>query len=91
LLTLNSSVARSKKITWKVIEGKGILLNPQEAEIIQLDEVGLEIWNSIGIKRKISEIIDHIVTTFQVSKRRATKDVLGFLKKLQGFGVIKEV
>ncbi len=89
MLTLNSAVAKSKKIKWKEIEGKGILLNPEEAEIIRLDEVGVEIWKAIGIKRKISEIIDHIVATFQVSRKRATKDVLAFLKKLQSFGAIK--
>ena len=91
MLTLNSTIVRNKNITWEVIEEKAILLNPEEAEILQLDKVGAEIWNCIGAKKRVSELIEHIINVFQVNKKTATRDCLSFLNKLNAFGAVREI
>lgn len=75
-------LSKNSKIPWRLIEGEALLIDGEEGELIRLNQVGSEIWEAIDGRRTIVEITTHIVERFDVSERRASKDVQRFIKLL---------
>ncbi len=67
---------------WRVIEGEAILVKVDSGEVSHLNEVATKIWQAIDGQRKVSDIIKHILDSFEVKKEEAEKDTLEFLKGL---------
>lgn len=88
MLTLDSCVARNNDVPWRIIEEEAVLVSVDRGEVIHLNSVGAQIWNSIENKKKVSEIIEYIYETFDVDKDAAGKDALEFLKRLKEARVI---
>jgi len=82
VLTVNTRLAKNAKIPWRLIEDQAILIDLDEGEVVRLNPVGAEIWNAIDGTRTVAEIVAHVCHTFEVSQRRATRDVYRFLKQL---------
>lgn len=82
MVLLNNRIAKNKKIPWRIIEGEAILVDVDKGEIIHLNPVGAEIWNSIDGKKSVKEIIEHICNQFEVDKETAEEDTLKFLERL---------
>ena len=82
MLTVNTRLAKNAKIPWRLIEDQAILIDLDEGEVVRLNPVGAEIWNAIDGTRTVAEIVAHVCHTFEVSQRRATRDVYRFLKQL---------
>ncbi len=72
-----------------VIVPVGGELSPQ-GTIYNLDAVGARIWGLLDGKKSVADIRDHLTETMEVSRERAEKDLLEFLKDLQSVGAIEE-
>jgi hypothetical protein len=90
MLTVETRLAKSEKIPWRLIEEEAILLDLDEGEVLRLNPVGAEIWNAIDGTRTVAEIVAHICRTFEVSHRRARRDVDRFLKQLLRHELVEE-
>lgn len=90
MVGLETRLARSAKIPWRLIEGEAILLDGVEGELIRLDPVGAEIWNAIDGIRTVQEIVDRICGIFEVSERKARRDVHRFIKRLHRQELVQE-
>ncbi|MCQ9205258.1 MAG: PqqD family protein [Omnitrophica bacterium] len=88
MLTLDSCIGRNNDVPWRIIEEEAVLVSVDRGEVIHLNSVGAQIWNSIESKTKVSEIIEYIYETFDVDKDAAAKDALEFLKRLKEARVI---
>lgn len=82
MLTLDSIISKNKRVPWRIIESEAVLVKVDSGEVVHLNEVAAEIWRIIDGKRKISGIIAHIYTSFDVEKVEAEKDTLDFLESL---------
>ena len=82
MLTVDSCISKNENVPWRIIEGEAVIVNVDESEVIHLNPVGAEIWNSIDGKKSVGEIVDHICEQFEVDKQTAKRDTLEFLKKL---------
>lgn len=90
MLTVDTRLAKSEKIPWRLIEEEAILLDLDEGEVLRLNPVGAEIWNAIDGTRTVAEIVAHICRTFEVSHRTARRDVHRFLKQLLRHELVEE-
>src|SRR5881396_1490825 len=90
VLTVDDRLAKNEKIPWRLIEEEAILIDLEEGEVLRLNPVGAEIWNAIDGTRTVAEIVAHICHTFEVSQRRATRDVYRFLKQLLRHELVEE-
>jgi len=91
MFSLTSIVERNKGISWRIIEDRAVLVDESDNRILQLDEVGTEIWKCIQSRVKIQDIVNHICQIFEVDEKRATKDTIKFLKQLGQREFIKVV
>jgi CTP synthase (UTP-ammonia lyase) len=58
--------------------------------ISTLNEVAARIWELINGKKKVREIKDKIVEEFEVTPQQAEKDLIEYLKQLEGIEAIIE-
>src|SRR5437867_2456026 len=90
MLTVETRLAKSEKIPWRLIEEEAILLDLDEGEVLRLNPVGAEIWSAIDGRHTVEEIVAHIRRTFEVSHWTARRDVHRFLKQLLRHALVEE-
>ncbi len=76
-------VRRADYVVWKVVEGKGILLNLENGAYFNVDPVGLTIWRLCNGSRKISRIKTSVSEAFKADPRKVSKDVDHFINELK--------
>lgn len=87
---LDAVILKNERVPWRIIEDEAILVKVDSGEVIQLNEVASEIWRLIDGKRKISEIVDHIHSVFDVDREKAEKDALEFINSLSDKNLVTE-
>lgn len=76
-------VRRRDHVVWKVIEGKGILLNLEDGAYFDVDPVGLAIWQLCDGKTTLSQISNSINLKFQTDLEKIRRDVSQFTDELK--------
>ena len=66
---------RHYHVPWREIEKKAVLVSVNDNEVIVLNEVGTEIWKYIKNERKISDIVNHLLSLFDSDMKTIRKDV----------------
>jgi hypothetical protein len=64
------------------IDGELVILVPEKQSLHRLKEVGLRIWELVGEGKTSEEIVERLVTEYQVQRKDAEKDVKEFLDLL---------
>src|SRR5438034_5755183 len=90
MLTLETRLSKNTKILWRLIEGEAVLIDSEEGELIRLNEVGAEIWKLIDGQRTLGDLTEHLMAGFEVSERRARKDVQRFVRRLLRQDLVEE-
>lgn len=74
---------RADHVVWKVVEGKGLLLNLDDGGYFDVDRVGLTVWQLCDGKKRLSEIALKISQRFKTDAQRADKDMKSFVGDLK--------
>ena len=80
---LNQFLRRQDHVVWKVIEGKGILLNLENGSYFEVDPVGLTIWQRCDGKRTFSDIAQIVAEEFETGLDRVSLDLKEFVGELK--------
>lgn len=88
MISLDSRVSRKKSIPWRMIEDEAVLVDIDRGEVIQLDEVGAQVWKDIDGNLSVGEIVSAVCSRFEVAKDTAAADILEFLNELSQKGAI---
>lgn len=79
---LERRLVKQAEIPWSVVEGEAVLIDHREGELIRLGPVGTAIWTALDGRQTVREVIAQIRESFDVSERRAARDVRRFVKQL---------
>jgi hypothetical protein len=94
-------LAKSTKITIETIvsvaadqvscelEGEAAILNLANGAYHGLDPVGLAVWNLIASPIAVSQIVDAMITQYDVDRACCERDLLALLAKLDERGLIQ--
>ena len=66
----------------KLAEDEAVLVIPQKGQVKVVNEVGAVIWELIDGNRTIEDIIDEIISQFDVDPVTAETDVINFTTEL---------
>ena len=69
-------------VRWRVIEGRVVLIDANEGELLHLNEVGSRLWELLDGTRSVAQLVDQIHAEFDVSPARLRKDVNRFVGTL---------
>ena len=88
MISSNQVVTRNSKTASRVIAGEAIVLTPADSKIRTLNPTGSRIWELLGGKPTVAEIVDRIHREFDVTRDEAESDVRAFLDDLAAKGLV---
>jgi len=65
-----------------------VILGLRDSVYYGLDDVGARIWDLLQTRRTLSEILDVLVTEYEVPRERAAADLSALVADLQGRGLV---
>ncbi len=74
---------RMDHVVWKVVDGKGILLNLEDGSYFDVDSVGLSVWQLCDGRTTLNQIALRTSRTFQADPGRVSRDIQGFVSELK--------
>ena len=74
---------RPDHVVWKVLEGKGILLNLENGAYFEVNPVGLAMWEKCDGKTETHVLAASISREFGINPQRASRDLSTFTAKLR--------
>jgi hypothetical protein len=81
-LTPASVVRQMPSISFKEMEGEGILLSLVDGFYYGLNETAVFIWRQLDGKRDLAAVVDNLSRHFHIKPANAQKDVLQWADKL---------
>lgn len=82
MLDFRSNVMLNDRMVSALIDGEMVMMDMDSGSYFGLNSVGTYIWELLKEKRKIEEIADAVVRTFDVEKETSDKELVEFLEKL---------
>ena len=70
------------------IDDELVLLHVERGEYISLSGAGPDLWSCLEVPRSVSELVDHVCQTYQVTRDQALADVQAFLSDLHAVDAI---
>ena len=81
-------VACSDQISCE-IDGEAAILNLKTGFYFGLDPIGAEIWRMLAVPRRFSEIVDAILSSYDVEPERCERDLAALLRDLKARGLVE--
>jgi Coenzyme PQQ synthesis protein D (PqqD) len=88
-ITIESIVSVAADQVSCELEGEAAILNLASGAYHGLDPVGLAVWNLIASPIAVSQIVDTMITQYDVDRTRCERDLLALLAKLDERGLIQ--
>ena len=76
---------------WRVIEGRVVLIDANEGQLLHLNEVGSRVWELLDGKKSVDQIIGELDNAFDASPAHLRKDVRKFVRKLHRMELIRKL
>ena len=73
---------KSPQTASRIVDGEAVIVLLKKSRVHVLNEVGSRIWELSNGKRSIKKIADTIFKEFKVTKKKALKDTIEFVKSL---------
>lgn len=91
MLTLTDKILRNQNTAFRILDGDGLIMDPETSFLHSLNEVACAIWDFISEKRQVEEIVGMLLEEFDCDLNMATQDTLTFLETLQEKGLIQVI
>lgn len=88
-LTTNSCVTRRETTVSTEISGELVALDIRHGVCYGLNRIGTRIWQLLDSPRSTAQIVDTLVTEYDVSRDMCMEQTLGLLGDLRAAGLIK--
>lgn len=72
------------------MEGDAVILHIEDGVYYELDEVGNFIWQQLDSPVTINEIVDKILTEYDVDREQCEKDTQEIIQQLSENGLVEE-
>jgi hypothetical protein len=88
IVTLESKCFPSEDVVAREIEGELVIvpltsgIGDMEDELYTLNDSGKAIWDRLDGKRSLSNIVDELITEYDVDRNEIEEDVIGLVSEL---------
>ena len=87
-IDVDSVVSRDPDIDAADLNGEIVMMNIDKGKYFALNEVGSRIWNMIVKPQKVGNIIDSLLTEYEIDRLTCENEVLNFLGRMYEAGLI---
>ena len=91
MIGLESRVSRTDRVASRVVEGRAVIVVMDTRALHTLNEVGTWVWAALDRDREatVAELVEEIVSEFEVERGRAAEDVVGFVDQMVTVGALR--
>ncbi|HYY33529.1 MAG TPA: PqqD family protein [Gaiellaceae bacterium] len=81
---------RTDGLHWREIDGEIVVLEGRSSTYLSANQSGAVLWQALAEGATREELVDDLVETFEIERKRAAVDVDAFLTELSGKGLLQE-
>ena len=81
---------RNPNVPWQVIEGKAVLVDSAEAQLVHFNDLGSRIWQKLNGNHSLKEILADLNQELDVSFSTLEKDAMKFIRQLTQMELIRK-
>jgi hypothetical protein len=88
----STTVRRARDVTYEVVNGRAMLVDPSGAELITLNPVGTLVWEALTDERRLTVdvLIDRIRPQLSgVTREQLAQDLSQFVQELAESGLVE--
>ena len=71
---------RNPDVFFATLDNEICLFNPNEAKYLNLNSTATKIWDFLTEKRSLQEIINHLLTIYEIDKKSCEQETLEFIE-----------
>jgi hypothetical protein len=84
-------LSRSPRVTYEVVDGQAVLVDPDGRELLTLNAVGTLVWEALDGTHREAGIVGVLEEHFpDIDRARLETDLRAFLDELQDLGLVGE-
>ena len=91
LLSPDAVLARSDRVSWRVLEGDALILHPEAGTLHRLNGTGTRAWELLDGSRSLSTIAAALADEYEVSTADALTQLADVGAELVAAGLVTEV
>jgi hypothetical protein len=94
MISLNSIVSQSPSIVTRKTGNEYVLVPianniADMNSVYTLNETGAFLWEQIDGKKSVKDLIDALISEYDIDKETATADVISFIEEMRRYVIIK--
>lgn len=78
-------------VAWRLVDGEAVLIVPEKAQLKMLNRTASHLWQTLVAPRTADELVEALVSRFDVAAEEAARDVGELLPGLVARGLVVEV
>jgi len=82
-------VRQSGKVSYKVVDGRAVILNLETGSFSSLDDIGTVMWEMLKDYRSLAEVAEGTAKIFKVGRRGVAADLMGLVNHLFGANLVE--
>jgi hypothetical protein len=82
MITAETIISRSREVVSSDIDGEVVMMSIEQGNYYGMDPIASRIWELVGDKIKVADLIGILTAEYQVTGRECENDVLAFLNEL---------
>jgi hypothetical protein len=79
------------KLPGRKLAGETVVVHPRARKVFLMNTVGAVVWAGVERQASVGEIVEEVVSRFQVTAEQARIDLDRFVKDAQAAGLIERV
>ncbi|MEW6154462.1 MAG: PqqD family protein [Actinomycetota bacterium] len=76
---------------WRAIEGEVVVLDLRTELYLSFNDTGAALWRGLAAGATGDELVERLVTAYEVEESAARTDVVAFLGELVALGLVESV
>ena len=77
------------RTAFQVLDGLAVVVATRKRMVHRLDEVSTDLWKFLEPGRTVEELVDYLVSEYDVERETAQRDMLEFVEKLHEEGLLQ--
>jgi len=88
---LNTPYRWSVGVESAELDGEWVIMDAEQFTITKLGEVGGFVWSVLQQPTVVAELIDYVLSEYEVSRAQAAIDIIRFVEDLANIGLLEAV
>ena len=77
------------RTAFQILDGLAVVVATRKRMVHRLDEVSTDLWKFLEPGRTVEELVDYLVSEYDVEHETAQRDMLEFVEKLHEEGLLQ--